>query len=56
MYHPPQTKNFHFFILLLTLPEALNSPAPDWHGPFRPPKKGKIHDILLTFPQKQSIL
>ena len=20
MYHPPQTKNFHFFILLLTLP------------------------------------
>lgn len=21
MYHPPQTKNFHFFILLLTLPD-----------------------------------
>ena len=20
MYHPPQTQNFHFFILLLTLP------------------------------------
>lgn len=23
MYHPPQTKNFHFFILLLTLPEKV---------------------------------
>ena len=28
MYHPPQKQNFHFFILLLTLPSRGSRPGP----------------------------
>ena len=55
MYHPPQTQNFHFFILLLTLPRfrlqwlAVNQERELIYLCGRRFSKGQVENFLKIF-------